>query len=108
MLRDEELYPQADTFMPERFLGVSAERMSRMDPRTVIFGFGRRICPGLHFVDSSAWLAVACMTATLDISKSCDHVTGNTIEPIVRYPNSVFRCVIFLIFPCRLQILIVL
>ncbi len=35
------MYPDPDTFDPNRFL-------SRLetDPRKLVFGFGRRVCPG--------------------------------------------------------------
>lgn len=40
--RDPQLYKDADSFNPSRFLGDSSE----LDPRKLVFGFGRRICPG--------------------------------------------------------------
>ncbi|KZV60850.1 cytochrome P450 [Peniophora sp. CONT] len=90
LLQDPEIYPEPSTFKPDRFLNLSEERFAVMDPRNYVFGFGRRICPGEHMVDSSVWLLIACMIATLDIRKAKD-VAGNTIEPVVEYPNSVFR-----------------
>jgi cytochrome P450 len=40
MLHNEKEYPQPEKFLPERFvaLGGNAPR----DPRTLVFGFGRR------------------------------------------------------------------
>lgn len=55
--------------------------------------FLTRQCPGNHLVDSSIWLLVVSMLATLDISKAVDDL-GNTFEPTVNYNNSVFRYVI--------------
>lgn len=92
MLRDERIYSQPDEFFPERFLNLSPEEMSRMDPRNFIFGFGRRICPGMHLVNSSIWLLIACMITTLDIQKARDQY-GYPIDAVVKYQNSVFRCV---------------
>ena len=89
-LRDEEVYPEPDTFQPERFLNLNAEQRATRDPRNYVFGFGRRICPGMHLVDASAWLLIACMLATLDMRKAKDS-SGQEIVPVVEYTNSVFR-----------------
>ncbi|TFK50520.1 cytochrome P450 [Heliocybe sulcata] len=91
MLRDEKLYPNPDAFYPERFLEKVDEVTERKrDPRNYVFGFGRRRCPGNHLADASTWLLIACMCATLDISKAVDD-HGNVIEPDVKFENSVFR-----------------
>ena len=43
MLRDEQLYPNPSEFDPERFMKeVDEETRRRRDPRSYIFGFGRR------------------------------------------------------------------
>jgi hypothetical protein len=51
-----------------------------------------RQCPGNHLVDSSVWLLIVSMLATLDIHKAVDDL-GNTVEPTVNYNNAVFRYV---------------
>lgn len=50
-------------------------------------------CPGKHLVDSSVWLLLVSMLATLDMSKAVDDL-GQTIEPVVTYNNSIFRYVV--------------
>lgn len=79
----------------------AAER--RRDPRTYVFGFGRRRCPGAHLVESSLWLLMVSMIATLDMSKANVPAAGEqrldaglrgaelAIEPEVVFDNSVFR-----------------
>jgi cytochrome P450 len=42
MLRDESVYPDASTFKPERFMNVDLKKEKLMDPRSYVFGFGRR------------------------------------------------------------------
>lgn len=43
MLRNEEVYPDAHKFKPERFLvEVDEVTAKRRDPRNFVFGFGRR------------------------------------------------------------------
>jgi len=92
ILRDETLFPDPHTFNPDRYLEPAVDEATerRRDPRTYVFGFGRRRCPGAHLVESSAWLLVVSMMATLDISKAMDD-HGMRVEPEVTFDNSVFR-----------------
>lgn len=93
MLRDEKLYPDAHSFVPERYLAEADEATTKLrDPRHYVFGFGRRRCPGQHLIEESFWIVIATMVATLDISKAVD-VDGKVIEPDVTFDNAVFRCV---------------
>ncbi|THH09109.1 hypothetical protein EW146_g8789 [Bondarzewia mesenterica] len=89
ILRDEKLFPQPDKFMPERFVDAPKDLLEQIDPNNYVFGFGRRICPGMHLIDSSIWLLIACMSASVDISKAEDS-SGKVIEPMIKYQNSVF------------------
>ncbi|KAK0499180.1 cytochrome P450 [Armillaria luteobubalina] len=83
ILRDEELYPRPDVFDPERFMGESHDPVK--DPRNYIFGFGRRRCPGADLIESSIWLLLASMIASLDIKKLGED------QVKVKYSNSFFR-----------------
>ena len=49
-------------------------------------------CPGMHLVESSAWLLMVSMIATLDFGKALDE-HGMEIEPEVVFNNSIFRYV---------------
>ena len=42
MLHNPETYPDPDKFKPERFEGLSKEELEKVDPRGIVFGFGRR------------------------------------------------------------------
>ena len=43
MLHDENLYPDPDSFKPERYLEKATPEMEkRRNPKNVVFGFGRR------------------------------------------------------------------
>ncbi|KAJ6555145.1 cytochrome P450 [Mycena vulgaris] len=89
--RDETLFPNASVFLPERYLeNVEPALAKRRDPRRYVFGFGRRRCPGVNLVESSLWMLVTTVLATLDISKVKDDF-GNTIEPNPNFNNAVFR-----------------
>ncbi|KAF8727211.1 hypothetical protein AX14_007483 [Amanita brunnescens Koide BX004] len=89
--RNENLYPDPFKFDPGRFMGSHEEVLKRRkNIRVNVFGFGRRQCPGLHLADSSIWLLIACMMATLSIKKPVDE-NGKVIEPVHTFDNSIFR-----------------
>ncbi|KAG0703346.1 cytochrome P450 [Suillus ampliporus] len=52
MLNDPRTYVNPSQFNPERFLASNGKE-PETDPRMICFGFGRRICPGLHLADGS-------------------------------------------------------
>ncbi|OBZ71421.1 O-methylsterigmatocystin oxidoreductase [Grifola frondosa] len=74
MLRDKSLYPDPDAFKPERW--PSKDRDNKLDPWSIGFGFGRRICPGRDLAGQVLFTAVACILATFDISPATD-ANGN-------------------------------
>ncbi|KAG2119059.1 cytochrome P450 [Suillus discolor] len=69
MLNDPKRYANPSQFNPERFLGKHPET----DPRTICFGFGRRICPAIHLAEASVWLSAAMSLAVFDISKAIEN-----------------------------------
>ncbi|KAG2152670.1 cytochrome P450 [Suillus bovinus] len=95
MLHNPETYADPSQFKPERFL-VNDGKKSEPEPRTMCFGFGRRICPGLLLAEASVWISAAMSLAVFDISKVVEN--GVEITPEVD-PSSVtishpkpFRC----------------
>ncbi|TFY56485.1 hypothetical protein EVJ58_g7613 [Rhodofomes roseus] len=84
MTRDPDVYPEPEVFWPERYLEMDASTFDAIDPRKIVFGFGRRLCPGRQLADSSIWLAIACLLATLDFNKARDS-TGNEITPMAEF-----------------------
>ncbi|PSR73546.1 hypothetical protein PHLCEN_2v10465 [Hermanssonia centrifuga] len=95
MLRNETIYPDPASFNPDRYLAeVDEVTAKRRDPRNYVFGFGRRRCPGTNLVESSLWMVIVSMIATLSISKAKDE-SGCDIEPKVSFDNAVFRYAFF-------------
>jgi len=90
IMHDERLYPSPDEFKPERFIGLDKETATKTDPANFVFGFGRRRCPGADLVDSSVWLAMVSILATMNITKSVDE-RGKVIEPEFVFDNFIFR-----------------
>ncbi|KAG1813931.1 cytochrome P450 [Suillus subaureus] len=83
MLNDQRIYANPSQFNPERFL-TNDGKEPEIDPRTICFGFGRRICPGLHLADASIWISTAMSLAVFDISK----VVENGVEIIPEFEPS--------------------
>ncbi|KAI0253751.1 cytochrome P450 [Lactifluus subvellereus] len=75
ILHDPGLYPEPDDFKPERFLNPDGSL--RDDPiLTSAFGFGRRICPGRHFVDATLFIVVASLISVINVEKGRDAKDG--------------------------------
>ncbi|KAG1878398.1 cytochrome P450 [Suillus tomentosus] len=75
MLNDPQTYTNPSEFNPERFLAKDGKE-PEADPRRACFGFGRRLCPGLHLADASIWISAATSLAVFDVSK----VVENGVE----------------------------
>lgn len=86
--RDEELYPEPERFIPERFWGkMDSEAAHRVDS---VFGFGRRVCPGKAFAESNIFLIMSNIVATMNLTKAVDE-GGVPITPPVEYTKSFIR-----------------
>jgi len=90
MTRNPELYPEPEEFRPERFEKMTMDTMDLRDPRNLIFGFGRRICPGLQFADANIWLVLANTIASVDIRRVRD-TSGKEILPTVAFTSGFER-----------------
>jgi cytochrome P450 len=90
MTNDERYFPHPAEFKPERYLtrveGIQSWALrplaSAEDPVKLVFGFGRRSCPGSALADSSLFLMFSSMLAVLRIAKAVDG-EGKEVEPRV-------------------------
>ncbi|KAH7886698.1 cytochrome P450 [Phlebopus sp. FC_14] len=87
MLRNESVYPDANSFKPERHF-VDGKLNDDSVISSIGFGFGRRNCPGRHSADVSLWAAIVTILATLVVSKAVDE-RGNEIEVNPRFTYGV-------------------
>ncbi|KAJ4396738.1 hypothetical protein N0V93_000959 [Gnomoniopsis smithogilvyi] len=85
--QDANTYPDPLRFKPERFL-KTVNHEPEADPRNVVFGFGRRICPGRLLADTALFLNIAQSLAVFNISKPLN-VDGTEIEPEIRWESGV-------------------
>ncbi|RDW66366.1 hypothetical protein BP6252_10001 [Coleophoma cylindrospora] len=87
--REQELYPDPETFNPYRWL--KPEFPTFKEPLTKFpslqnysaFGFGRRICPGMNIAERSLYILTARLAWACKISKKKD-AQGNEI-PVPQY-----------------------
>ncbi|PBK94798.1 cytochrome P450 [Armillaria gallica] len=97
MLHDPMVYNEPFKFNPDRFIHTKTKE-PELDPYKVVFGFGRRICPGRVLADASVFMSCAMVLAVFDISKysengvvfelDTEHTAGTISHP------TPFKCTI--------------
>jgi cytochrome P450 len=77
---DPTVYPEPMVFRPERYIPTPTHA-AEPDPRSYVFGYGRRICPGRYVADNSMFITIAQSLAVFKIEKQVKN--GKTVEPEV-------------------------
>ncbi|KAI0270485.1 cytochrome P450 [Gloeopeniophorella convolvens] len=86
ILHDPEVFPEPEEFRPERFLDAAGR--FRDEPLVMYaFGYGRRMCPGRHLVDSTLWILVVSVLAAFDVHHKLD-AQGNKVPVEGRYGDA--------------------
>ncbi|KZV85390.1 cytochrome P450 [Exidia glandulosa HHB12029] len=98
ILHDPVVYPDPELFRPERFLKDGRIDTNVPDPRTHHFGFGRRVCPGKHFADTTVYITIATILACFHISTAVENgvevpPSGKVHHGLVSTPER-FECTI--------------
>ncbi|KAG8723989.1 hypothetical protein FRC09_000886 [Ceratobasidium sp. 395] len=73
MSRNEQVYPDPEVFNPDRFSDPAV-------PCVPAFGFGRRLCPGMHYAEASIFIAIVSLLAAYKITPAKDS-DGKDIIP---------------------------
>lgn len=92
MMHDPTVYTNPFQFKPERFLSVEQGGLSEPDPIPTVFGFGRRICPGMHLAAASMWTYSACVLAVFKIAPVKDE-KGEDVVPVAETGEGIIRYV---------------
>ncbi|KAI0035654.1 cytochrome P450 [Vararia minispora EC-137] len=82
ILHDENLYSDPFDFKPERFLSREDGGLEEPDSTAIVFGYGRRICPGMHLAEGSLLIYTARILAVLDISPAKDDKGEDILPPV--------------------------
>lgn len=75
-MKDPEMFPDPEIFRPERFLETKEPRLTSFE---LPFGFGRRICPGMHNARNSIFINVARLLWAFDILPAVEN--GREVLP---------------------------
>ncbi|KAJ4253329.1 hypothetical protein NW762_010484 [Fusarium torreyae] len=75
LTHDPEVYHNPMEFKPERY----SDPYNEPPPSDVVFGFGRRACPGKYIADQTIFLSIAQTLAVFNIEKALDE-QGKEIE----------------------------
>lgn len=97
-MHDERYFPDHLTFNPDRWLspntsGVGKTTSALPDPWAVVFGYGRRICPGVQTARPAMWLAVATLLSSFDIRPKLNPLTNEAIIPEAKWTGTDIRSV---------------
>ncbi|KAI0821983.1 cytochrome P450 [Trametes gibbosa] len=91
ILHDPKVYADPMAFRPERFIKDGQLDPSVLDPRDLMFGFGRRICPGRYLALPSLFINIVSLLHVFDIGPPLDE-DGHPIRVAYRQSHGLVSC----------------
>ena len=90
------MFPDPEAFRPERFLEAKDSRIASFE---LPFGFGRRICPGMHLARNSIFINTARLLWAFDILPALNEHGEKVIPDSMNFTNGFNSKPVS--FPCR-------
>ncbi|KAL0067441.1 hypothetical protein AAF712_005428 [Marasmius tenuissimus] len=84
ILKDPEMFPEPETFRPERFMETEDPRLRNFD---LPFGFGRRQCPGIHLARNSLFANTARILWAFNITPVKDDNLNDILPDTFNFTN---------------------
>ncbi|KAG2360132.1 cytochrome P450 [Suillus spraguei] len=72
LTRDPIFFPDPENFNPQRWLDSEGRIKDKMNLKFVAYGFGRRVCPGLHLANNSLYITLALLLWSFRIAQRPD------------------------------------
>ena len=91
-MHDEAVYNSPFEFKPERFLPKSLGGLEEPDPVPTVFGWGRRVCPGMHLAEASLWIYAANILAVMNVVP-VKKERGEEVRPQEEGTEGIIKCV---------------
>lgn len=83
-MKDPDMFPDPEAFRPERFLETKEPRIIAFE---LPFGFGRRICPGMHLARNSIFINIARILWAYDMLPALDEAGNEVLPDSMNYTN---------------------
>ncbi|KAK0224318.1 cytochrome P450 [Armillaria fumosa] len=100
MLNDPSTYPDPTSFRPERW---TCDNTTSIDPLKVVFGFGRRLCPGRLLAEDLLFMMISSTLTLFEISPPTNEA-GHHVYPTGEYSDGGMMFVAPLPFKCTFKV----